>query len=120
MIPMGWPEPDARTIIEPQPTTFGLLPGDLQPFPAPESFHPLVIDRPTLQLQQAGDPSVAIAAKLTGQFHYPGNQGFFVSHGQTAIALRSSRLSQSPTGTTLGNLKLGDDMCYCPASPCRA
>jgi len=79
-----------------------------------------MIDLPSIQPMQAGYPPVAIAAKLACQFHHPCNQGFSVIQGHTAIALRGSRLSQSSTGTTLGNLKLIDDMLYCPASPCRA
>ncbi len=57
---MGGPEPDTRPIVEPETSSFGLLLGDLQPLLAPDAFHPLMIDPPTLSSEQCRNPAITV------------------------------------------------------------
>jgi len=74
MVPVFWPSPDAGSVIEPQATTFRLTLWNLQPFLAPDPFHPLVVDLPTFCLQEGSDPPVSISSILLGQINDPGSQ----------------------------------------------
>ena len=38
-----WSQPDARTVVQPQPPALGLFLRDFQPFASPDTFHPLVV-----------------------------------------------------------------------------
>jgi hypothetical protein len=40
------PQPNARSVIQPQPRALGLPGGDLQPLASPDPFDPLVVDQP--------------------------------------------------------------------------
>src|SRR4051794_34157371 len=61
---MLWPQPDARSVRQPEPSAFGLLPGDLQPLASPDPLDPLVVDEPACSAQQLGDLAVAVASVL--------------------------------------------------------
>ena len=49
MISMGWPQPDARAVVQPQPPSLRLLCGHLQPLLTPDPFHPLMVHAPSLE-----------------------------------------------------------------------
>jgi hypothetical protein len=66
VIGMLRPQPDARTIGEPQPPAFWLLLGDLQPLTSPDPFYSRVADQPAGITQQRGDLAISIAAVLPG------------------------------------------------------
>jgi hypothetical protein len=40
------PQPDARSVGQPEPASFGLFIGDLQPLASPDALDPLVVDYP--------------------------------------------------------------------------
>ena len=61
------PEPDARSVIQPQASAFWLPGGDLQPLTSPDPLNPLVIDQPAGPAKQRGDLAIAVAAILPGQ-----------------------------------------------------
>ena len=42
-----WSEPNARSVVQPQPTALRLFLWNLQPLTAPQLFHALIIDLPT-------------------------------------------------------------------------
>ena len=67
MMPPAWPKPDAGTVVEPEPTTLGLLRRHLQPFLAPDPRHALGIHMPALGSKQGRDPAIAVTTKLTGK-----------------------------------------------------
>ena len=71
MIAMGWPQPDARPFIEPQPPSLGLVFRHLQHLLAPDPFHSPVIYSPSLPAQGSRKSAVSLAAKLAGQPHDP-------------------------------------------------
>jgi hypothetical protein len=60
VVAMGGPEPDTRPIVEPQTSAFGLLLRNLQPLLAPDTFHSLMIDPPTLPSEQSRDTAIAV------------------------------------------------------------
>lgn len=62
-----WPEPDARPIIQPEPTLLRLLLWDFQPFTPPDPLDALVVHMPAAVVQHPGDHAIAIAPKLAGQ-----------------------------------------------------
>jgi len=61
------PQPDARSVGQPEPAALGLLVGDLQPLALPDPLDPLVVDCPARLAQQFGDLAIAIAAVLPGK-----------------------------------------------------
>jgi hypothetical protein len=68
------PQPDARAVGQPEPSTLGLLGGNLQPLASPDPFHPLVVDQPTCPAQQRADLAVAVAAIATRQLDEIGSE----------------------------------------------
>src|SRR5262245_17720332 len=44
MIALLRPQPDARSVGQPEPAALGLLMGDLQPLALPDTLDPLVVD----------------------------------------------------------------------------
>jgi hypothetical protein len=60
-------QPHTRPIVQPEPTAFRLLLGDLQPLPSPDSLNPLGIHLPACLAQQRRDPTVAVTAIGRGQ-----------------------------------------------------
>jgi hypothetical protein len=54
VIPVGWPQTDTGTVIEPESAPLGLLARDLQPLPAPDALHSLVIHRPARPAEPLG------------------------------------------------------------------
>ena len=67
MVAMRGPEPDTRPIVEPETSSLGLLLGNLQPLLTPDTFHPLVIDPPTLSSEQGCNPAIPVAPILLGK-----------------------------------------------------
>jgi hypothetical protein len=55
------PQPDTRSVIQPEPFSFRLFLRNLQPFTSPYTFNTLVVHVPTTILEQSSDPAVAIA-----------------------------------------------------------
>ena len=63
-----WPEPDARSIIKPEPSSFWLLHWNLKPFTSPNAVHALLIHMPTVCAEQRGDTAIAISPEPGCQF----------------------------------------------------
>ena len=70
VVAMGGPEPDARPVVEPQPSTLWLFLRNLQPLLAPDTFDPLMIDLPAVPSQKGTDPTIPIATVSGSQAHY--------------------------------------------------
>jgi hypothetical protein len=60
------PQPDAESVIEPEPSPLGLPDGDLQPLAPSDPLDSLVVNPPAGSAQQCGDLTVAVAAILLG------------------------------------------------------
>jgi hypothetical protein len=110
VIGMLRPQPDARSIGEPQPPAFGLLLRDLQPLTSPDPLDPRVADEPAGITQQRGDLAVAIATVLPGQFDYVGCQPFGIFTAPRDLALRRAMLPERRTSAALGDMQAISDM----------
>ena len=69
MAPIQRPQPDARSVVEPQPTSLRLPLRDRQPLLPPDPLHPLVLHPPALDAEHVRDASVAVAAASTRESH---------------------------------------------------
>ena len=67
MIALLRPQPDARSVGQPEPAARGLLMGDLQPLAVPDTLDPLVVDYPARLAQDLGDLAIALAAVVPGK-----------------------------------------------------
>ena len=101
------PQPDARSVREPEPATPGLLLRDLQPLASPDPLDPLVVDHPARgRAQQLRDLAVAVAAVPPGELDDVGREPFLVVPAPRALPLCRAVLAERGTGTTLGDLQL--------------
>src|SRR4029077_12214106 len=83
------PQPDARSIGQPEPASFGLFFGDLHPLASPDALDPLVVDYPArLAQQQPCDLAIAVAAVLLGKLDNIGRQTLLVLTATRDLALR--------------------------------
>ena len=99
VIAMCGPEPDTRPIIEPQTSAFGLFLRNLQPLLAPDAFHPLMIDSPTLPPEQGRDAAIPITPIPFGQCNDFVSQSFLGICPLRYEPLSRPRLPHCPTGT---------------------
>ena len=60
------PEPQARTVIEPEAASLFLFWRDLQPFAFPDPLNPFVVHVPARVAQQTSDDPISITAILAG------------------------------------------------------
>jgi hypothetical protein len=72
MIALLRPQPNARSVGQPEPAALGLLMGDLQPLTLPDTLDPLVVDCPARLAQQRGDLAIAIAAVVPNTINKQG------------------------------------------------
>ena len=86
------PEPYARAIVEPQPASWLLLLGYLQPFTTPDPLNPVLADLPARPLQQRRDAAVPIAAIPAGQLNDGLGKSIFVIAPCRPVALRATWL----------------------------
>ena len=104
------PQPDARSVSQPQAGAFRLPGGDLQPLTSPDPLNPLVIDQPAGPAKQRGDLAIAVAAILPGQLDDIVRQPCFIVTAPRDLALRRAMLPERCTGTALGNRQRSSDM----------
>src|ERR1051325_4769671 len=72
------PQPDARSIGQPQAGALRFPSGNIQPLASPDSLDPLVIDQPPGPAQQLGNLAVPVATVLPGQLDDVGGQPGFI------------------------------------------
>jgi hypothetical protein len=110
MIALLRPQPDARSVGQPEPAALGLLMGNLQPLASPDTLDPLVVDCPARLAQQCGDLAIAIAAVLPGKLDNIGREMLLVVTTARDLALRRAMLPERRTGATLGDTQLRSDL----------
>jgi hypothetical protein len=106
VVAMLGPQPDARSVRQPEPSAFGLLPGDLQPLASPNPLDPLVVDEPACSAQQLGDLAVAVASVLPSKLDDVGAEPLLVVSTTRDLALRRAMLAERRAGATLGYTQL--------------
>jgi hypothetical protein len=104
------PEPDARSVIQPQASAFRLPGGDFQPLASPDPLDPLVVDQPAGPAQQLGDLAIAVATVLPGQLDDVVRQPCFIVTAPRDPALRRAVLPERRTGAALGNRQRSSNM----------
>src|SRR5215203_671726 len=109
VVAMLGPQPDARSVRQPEPSAFGLLPGDLQPLASPNSLDPLVVDEPACSAQQLGDLAVAVASVLPSKLDDVGAEPLLVvsttgdpEHAGQLPHIIASVVGHEHQGETLG------------------
>src|SRR5258708_11767119 len=100
------PQPDARSVGQPEPASFGLLIGDLQPLASPDALDPLIVDYPARLAQQPCDLAIAVAAVLLSKLDNIGRQTLLVLTAARDLALRRAMLSERRAGAALGHMQL--------------
>src|SRR5262245_9803182 len=106
MIALLRPQPNARSVGQPQPAALGLLMGNLQPLTSPDTLDPLVVDCAARLAQQRGDLAIAVAAVLPGKLDNIGGETLLVLTAARDLALRRAMLPERRTGATLGDVQL--------------
>src|SRR5262249_8782420 len=96
MIALLRPQPDARSVGQPQPAPLGLLMGDLQPLALPDTLDPLVVDCPARLAQQFGDLAIAIAAVLPSKLDNIGGDALLRLTTPRRPAFGPAALSAAP------------------------
>ena len=91
----------ARTVIEPETTSLGLLGWNFQPFASPDAFDTPIVDKPAGLPEQRFDPAVAIATVFAGEFNDVGGQPFLVFSPARRLALRRTVLTEHPARPAL-------------------
>ena len=107
MIALLRPQPDARSVGQPEPAALGLLMRDLQPLASPDALDPLVVDYPARLAQQPCDLAIAVSAVLLGKLDSIGRQTLLVLTAARDLALRRAMLPERRAGATLGDMQLG-------------
>ena len=120
MIGVLRPQPDTRTIVEPQPSAFRLFGRYFKPFTLPDALHPLAINPPACGAQQRGDAAITIAAIGTGQLDNRRSQRRFVVPHPVRLALGRARLADRAAGTPFRNTQPLLQMHYALAPAFRA
>ena len=110
MIALLRAQPNARSVGQPQPASFGLFIGDLQPLASPDALDQLVVDYPARLAQQFGDLAIAVAAVLPGKLDNIGRETLLVVTTARDLALRRAMLPERRTGATLGDMQLRSDL----------
>jgi len=98
------PQPDAGTVIEPEPGPLRLLVRDLQPLAPPDPLDPLVIHLPAGSAQHRRDATIAVTAILPGQLDDVGGQPFFIVTTDRNLALGGSMLTKDTADPALGHV----------------
>jgi hypothetical protein len=112
------PQPQARSVRQPEPAALGLLAWHLEPLAPPDPLHPLVVDQPARgRAQQLRDLAVAVAAILPSKLDDVGGEPFLVVPAPRDPALCRAVLLERCTGAPLGNLKLPSDVLDAGAAP---
>src|ERR1700747_2204158 len=107
MIALLRPQPDARSVGQPEPAALGLLMGDLQPLALPDTLNPLVVDCPARLTQQFGDLAIAITAVLPGKLDNIGGETLLGLTTARDLAFRREVLPRGPPGATVGGHTTG-------------
>ena len=108
MIAVLRPQPNARSVGQPEPAALGLLMGNLQPLTLPDTLDPLVVDYPARLPQQFGDLAIAVA--VPGKLDNIGRETLLVVTTARDLALCRAMLPERRTGATLGDMQLRSDL----------
>src|SRR5690606_7220667 len=104
------PEPDARSVIQPETPFLRLLLGNLQPLPPPDALDAFGVDRPSLRPQHRRDPAIAIAAIPGSEPDDCSGHRRFTCSASGLRALGRAVLTENLAGKSLRDGQLRHDM----------
>ena len=115
-----WPQPDARPIIQPDSSFFGLFLRDFQPLLPPDPFDPLMVHMTAAVVQHPGDHAISIAPELSRQLNDVISQLLFVRQATGNLALRGTMLPEGAASPALRHAKGLPHMIYALTTAGRA
>jgi len=89
-------QPDARSIIQPQPAALRLPLRHLQTLSPPDALDPFAVHRPPGRAQQCCHPTITVPPVLLGQGNDVLGQRLLVVSSTRHLALRRSTLPEHP------------------------
>jgi len=98
VLPLG-PQPEARSVVEPESSARLLLGRNLQPLAPPNTLHSIFADQPARHSEQRRNATVPIAAILTSQGDDRLRQPIFILPLGGLITLRAPRLIEQTAGS---------------------
>src|SRR5690606_3455329 len=110
MVRVLGPKPDARSVIQPETSSFRLLLRNLQPLPPPDALDTFGVHRPAFGPQHRRDPTIAIAAIPGGEPDDVGGERFFIRPARRLLALGRAVLPENLAGKALRDGELGHHM----------
>ena len=102
MIAVLRPQPDAGSVIQPEPASRLLFPGHFQPLATPDPLNAITADLPPRLGQQRRDPTIAITPIPRRQRDNRSGQRIFIGSDDSGVSLRSTGLVDDPAGLTFG------------------
>jgi hypothetical protein len=102
MIAILRPQPDARSVVQPQPTAWLLFPRYFQPLATPDPLDAMTANLPPRLGRQRRDPTIAITPIPRRQRDDHSRQRIFVGSDNRGVSLRSAGLADDPASTTFG------------------
>lgn len=117
VIAMPWPEPDARAVVQPEPASWPMFSGYLEPLTAPDPLDAITTDPPAGLDQQRGDPTIAIASVLGSQSDNRSRQRIFIRSDDRRVSLRSAWLANDLAGMAFGQTILFPNALDRPPAP---
>ena len=98
MIAMLRSQPDAGSVVEPEPASWPMLPGYFQPLTAPDPLNPITTDLPASIGKQGRDPAIAIASVLGSKSDNRSRQRILIRPNDGRVSLCSAGLADDPAG----------------------
>ncbi|KTR08327.1 hypothetical protein NS365_01255 [Aureimonas ureilytica] len=110
VVRMFGPQPNSGTVIQPEPSTLGLLGWHLQTLTVPDALDTLFVYHPTGIPQQDRDLQVPVATVPTRQFDEVGRELLFVVPAPRHLTLCRTVLPKGAAYPTLGQLRHRHDV----------
>lgn len=104
MVGMLWPQPHARSVVQPETPLLRLPPRYFEPLSPPDPFDALDVHGPARRVQQGRDPPIAVAPILGGELDDISRQRRFVGSPHWLLSLCRTMLPQDPARPPLAHL----------------
>ena len=103
-------QPNALSVIQPEPPLLGLLLWNLKPLSSPQPFNTAIADGPTCFSKQCCNPAITVSAKLSGQLDHIRNKPVFISVSFRDMSLCRAVLPQCSTRSPFRDFELAAHM----------
>ena len=107
---MLWPQPYARSVVQPETPLLRLPPRHFEPFSPPDALDALDVHCPARRAQQRGDLAIAVASVSADQFDDVGDELLLIVASARDPALGRAVLPQHTADPPLRHLQSQPDM----------